>query len=143
MQDIIVSTIEISNNLINTLCENNCRKTLLPNGNEWKWISKFSDLKTRNRPISKKLTIFIWRIFVCAQFKHLIRLFPCSRLEKRFDNFICCRIFFRGSPWCNVLANSLFTLRWPGDKPPKIMYQRTRNYNFYKSIMFCNYLYQI
>ena len=36
MQNIIVSTIEISNNLINTLCENNYRKTILPNRNEWK-----------------------------------------------------------------------------------------------------------
>ena len=38
MQNIIVSTIDISNNLINTLCENNYRKILYQiamNGNEF------------------------------------------------------------------------------------------------------------
>ena len=30
----IASTIEICNNFINTLCENNYRKTILPNHNE-------------------------------------------------------------------------------------------------------------
>ena len=82
-------------------------------------------------------------LLFCAKFNHFICLFPCSLLEKCFNNFICCPILFRGSPWCNVLANSFFTFKWPGDNSQKIIYPRTRNDSFHKSIMFCNYLYWV
>ena len=40
-----------------------------------------------------KITIFKKITFFCAKFKHLICLFPCSRLEKCFNNFICFQFF--------------------------------------------------
>ena len=55
LQNIIVPTIEISNDLINTLCENNYRKTILPNHNGWKSISIFLDKKKRFNPSAKNL----------------------------------------------------------------------------------------
>ena len=60
MQNIIVSTIDISNNLINTLCENNYRKILYQIAMNRNEFQNFQIKKKRIAPPDKN--------FFCAKF---------------------------------------------------------------------------